>query len=339
MKKITSAVAAAFTSLSLVISCGAEANTVGSANDLSSALGKASSWANKNITLEAGSEYSDMLVIANCKYGGNSSYKNYCADLQSYIEKNMDSFDNAEWLRTTLTMVAAGGSTTFGDTDIVHSAVFLNEDLTSAEELAWSLIIVGEADAKPLTSVVNTADSLIYKLLSHQQEDGSFDGENKVISTADSLMALSYFTKTNDSAKAALTKTADSLASMYKNGEISSCTELSSAISGLTASGVNVLTDERFGGIEKKLIALMNDDGGYSEISGGESEPQTSIAAYYAFISAVSGAAAKPVTMDEAAGMMGAFVNMLIVLLLIFGVIVIMNLIRKKREKDGKKDE
>lgn len=340
MKKITAIIASIITSLTLALSCGAEANSVGAAEDVSPYLKKASAWANKNIVLEAGEKESDMLVIANCKYNGNSAYKNYCADLKDYIIENMDGFGNEEWLRAALTMVCAGGETTLdGDTDIIHSAVFLNDKLSTAEELSWALIIVGEADAKPLTTVVNTADSLIYKLLQLQKEDGSFEGENRVIATAYALNALSYFTKTNDNAKAAVPVITDTLAAMYKNGEITDCRELSAAISGLTSSGINVLTDSRFEGISRKLTKLMNKDGGYGEVKGDPSQPEATIAAYYGLISAVSGAAAKPVTMDEAAGMMGAFLNMFIVLLLIFGVIAVMNLIRKKREKDGKTDE
>lgn len=328
MKKILTILISALTCILLTFSCGAEA--VANTTDLTSSLNKISAWCNKNISLSAGNAESDLLVIANCEYGSDSSYKAYTADLQSYIENNKSTFDNSEWTRVILTMVSANGETVFGDTDIISLGIFNNDKIASTEDYISALVVIGEADAKPSANAINTADTLIYKLVNEQAENGSYN--NDIVETANAVHALSYFTKSNENAKNALAKAESYIAEKYSAGEIDTCEELSAVIVGLTSSGVKINSDERFDGITKRLIALMNDDGSYSETN-------ETLTAYFALAAAKNESKSSPVTMDEAAGMFGAFANMIIVLLIIFAVMLIMGAIRKLREKKGKKDE
>ena len=199
MKKILTFITATITIALLTFSCGAEQRS----------LVSVSVWANKNITLSAGDSDSDWIVIANSRYSGASSYKEYISQLQSYITENKDRLNPTDWHRMTLVLTATGGELEFDDVNMLSNGVFMHENLgkQGLNGYIWGLIALGESGISAPENATNTADSIINKIISMELESGGYAMSGTKADpdvTAQAIRAFSYFTESNARAKEAM---------------------------------------------------------------------------------------------------------------------------------------
>lgn len=169
------------------------------------------------LAVSAGTTAGDWYAFSVGRLGIDDDYFSYLTVLQDYVEskyKTADKLDktkSTEWHRIALTVLSLGGDPTAFGKDTKGNSINLISDGTynranlsqqGVNSYIWALITLDSNNYAVPDSALNTRESIIDGIISHQSADGGFstkNGESSVDITAMAVQALApYADKSSD---------------------------------------------------------------------------------------------------------------------------------------------
>lgn len=251
----------------------------------------------------AGNDNADWFVIAEARLGIHEDYDAYLAQLETNImqkyetDEKLSSVKATEWHREILAVLSCGGNPMdINGINLVEDGIYgRNSDnspgLQGINGWVWSLIALDSMQWKTPDNAEFTRENIINEILSQQLSDGgfAFSGESgEADITAMVLQALSpyYNDGKQEKVRNAVNSALEFLSeNQLDNGTYETCETTVQVLCALCDLGVDIKNDVRFvksQNVFDGLISFRNSDGGFSHISGGNSESISSAQALIA---------------------------------------------------------
>lgn len=324
-------------------------------------------YAENSISIEtAGSSASDWLVYSRALAGRDTD--GYLEALENYVRekyKEKGGLDlTTDYCRVSSVISALGGNpneiayTESDNINLFYDGIFNNPDLgrQGVNAYIWALIAINECNAIPPENSINSADKIIYSLLLSELSGGGFAVQGNSANpdvTAQALRALAPYAGDNTDVKDTLERCAKLLVSM-KNSD---GTYSSFGVPNLeTTAQVTIALTALGGGFDDSIFDLTNENNlisacmkFYSDKNGvkgfrhTDADGEINVTATAQGLEALTaylnykGIAFEPEetnALEELSSGFGAYVNIALIMLLIFVLLLVMERVAKRRKKE-----
>ena len=279
-------------------------------SDLINAVNDAIKWKDSNDSpfYSIGTDSSNSYITALRQLGKSYDYASYLNGLDGVAAGYSDIHNASDMAKTAIAAAAAGGDAqNVGGRDLIADSTYYRDaiaplDKEGANGYSWALIALDSKDYPIPEWGMQNRNTIISGLLSHQNTDGSFDGD--IYATASAVAALAPYVSTSgaytvtqnqtgwtfdlspaDACDAALTYLSDE---QEKDGSWSDLKSTAMVVTALDAMNVDADKDSRFvarqGSAIDGLMSFKLSDGGFA-MSGGKSDGEATAYAVSALTS------------------------------------------------------
>ncbi len=262
-------------------------------SDLKDAVNDAIEWKDENDSpfYSIGTNSSNLYIMALKRMGKNYDYEAYLSGLDGIAAGYGSEHNASDMQRTALAAMCAGGDAqNVGGRDLVADSTYYRDaaapiDKDGVDGYSWALITLDSNSYQTPDWAIKDRNSIIAGMLSHQNTDGSFDGDT--YSTAVAITALAPYYETSGAYTITQNQTGYTLdlsprdavdsalnylsENQTKDGDWGDLKSTAMTVIALDTMGIDCNEDDRFtarkGTAFDGLMSYQEKDGGFA--SGG----------------------------------------------------------------------
>lgn len=273
-------------------------------DDLKEAIDDAIEWKEDNDSpfYGIGTDSSDLYIMALRRMGKSYDYTAYLSGLDGIAAGYGAEHKASDMQRTAIATLAAGGEPrNVGGRDMIADSTYYRDNVSpvgkeGADGFSWALIALDSNNYQTPEWALKNRNDIIVGILSHQNENGSFD--DSVYSTASAITALAPYYDTSGaytitqnqtgwtldlSPKTAVDNAIEYLSNeQTKNGDWGDVKSTAMTIIALNTMGIDADDDDRFtakkGTAIDGLMSYQKKNGRFSDDSDNSDGTSTSFA-------------------------------------------------------------